>query len=150
MKTSQTGIELIQSFEGLRLAAYLDAVGIPTIGYGTIKINGARVKLGMVCTKEQATSYLQADLEVFEAAINASVHVKITQEMFDALACFTYNLGESNLKSSTLLRLLNEKKYEQVPAQFLRWAKARGKVLPGLVKRRRAEAELFRSGIVNL
>ena len=70
--------------------------------------------------------------------------------MFDALVCFTYNLGSANLGASTLLKLLNKKLYAQVPAQFLRWSKAGGKVLPGLLRRRRAEAELFRKGIAKL
>ncbi len=150
MKTSSQGIDLIKQFEGCELDAYLDAVGVPTIGYGTTLIGGKPVPMGLSITEQQAEEYLAFDLVKFEKAINNLVKVNLTQEMFDALVCFTYNLGVGAFGGSTLLKLLNNGEYEKVPAQFLRWSKAKGKVLPGLVRRRRAEAELFRSGIANL
>jgi len=151
MKTSSLGINLIKQFEGFRAKAYLCPAGVPTIGYGTIKYpGGGKVALGDVCNEEQATQYLQHDVSTFEKEVERLTKVPLSQEMFDALVCFTYNLGSANLGSSTLLRLLNLKEYAQVPPQFLRWSKAGGKVLPGLVKRRRAEAELFREGIARL
>lgn len=144
MKTSNSGINLIKGFEGLRLKAYDDGVGVWTIGYGTIRyLNGVRVKKGDTCTDAQAEQYLRNDLVTFENAINRLVKVSLTQNQFDALASFTYNLGEANLSSSTLLKKLNSKDYKGAAAEFLKWNKAGGKVLGGLIKRRQAEMKLF-------
>jgi len=142
--TSNAGLNLIKGFEGKRLYAYDDGVGVWTIGFGTIKHpNGVRVKKGDVCTEKQAEEYLRNDLVKFEAAINKLVKVPLSQNQFDALASFTYNLGESNLSSSTLLKKLNKGDYQGAADQFLAWKKAGGKVLPGLVRRREAERALF-------
>lgn len=144
MNTSQTGINLIKGFEGKRLVAYDDGVGVWTIGYGTIKYpNGVRVKKGDTCTDAQAESYLKNDLVKFESAINRLVKVPLNQNQFDALASFTYNLGETNLSKSTLLKKLNAKDYKGAADQFLVWNKAGGRVLTGLVRRREAERNLF-------
>lgn len=144
MKTSNSGINLIKSFEGKHLKAYDDGVGVLTIGFGTIKYpNGVRVKKGDTCTEEQAESYLKNDLVKFENAINRLVKVPLTQNQFDALASFTYNLGETNLSISTLLKKLNAKDYKGAADQFERWNKAGGKVMNGLTRRRKAEKELF-------
>lgn len=144
MKTSNSGINLIKSFEGEQLKAYDDGVGVWTIGFGTIKYpNGVRVKKGDTCTEEQAESYLKNDLVKFENAINRLVKVPLTQNQFDALASFTYNLGETNLSTSTLLKKLNAKDYKGAADQFERWNKAGGKVMNGLTRRRKAEKELF-------
>lgn len=144
MKTSNSGINLIKSFEGERLNAYDDGVGVWTIGFGTIKYpNGVRVKKGDACTKEQAEAYLKNDLVKFESAINRLVEVSLNQNQFDALASFTYNLGETNLSNSTLLKKLNAYDYKGAADQFERWNKAGGKVMTGLTRRRKAEKELF-------
>ena len=144
MKTSQSGISLIKGFEGKRLNAYYDGVGVWTIGFGTIKYpNGVRVKKGDTCTEAQAESYLKNDLVKFENAINRLVKVPLNQNQFDALASFTYNLGETNLSSSTLLKKLNAKDYTGAADQFPRWNKAGGKVMNGLTRRREAERNLF-------
>ena len=144
MKTSQSGISLIKGFEGKRLNAYDDGVGVWTIGFGTIKYpNGVRVKKGDTCTEAQAESYLKNDLVKFENAINRLVKVPLNQNQFDALASFTYNLGETNLSNSTLLKKLNAKDYAGTADQFLRWNKAGGKVMNGLTRRREAERNLF-------
>lgn len=144
MNTSQTGINLIKGFEGKRLTAYDDGVGVWTIGYGTIKYpNGVRVKKGDTCTDAQAESYLKNDLVKFESAINRLVKVPLNQNQFDALSSFTYNLGETNLSKSTLLKKLNAKDYAGAADQFLVWNRAGGKVLTGLVRRREAERNLF-------
>jgi lysozyme len=144
MNTSQTGINLIKGFEGKRLSAYDDGVGVWTIGYGTIKYpNGVRVKKGDTCTDAQAESYLKNDLVKFENAINRFVKVPVNQNQFDALSSFTYNLGETNLSKSTLLKKLNAKDYAGAADQFLVWNKAGGKVMNGLVRRREAERSLF-------
>ena len=144
MKTSQSGISLIKGFEGKRLNAYYDGVGVWTIGFGTIKYpNGVRVKKGDTCTEAQAESYLKNDLVKFENAINRLVKVPLNQNQFDALSSFTYNLGETNLSSSTLLKKLNAKDYAGTADQFPRWNKAGGKVMNGLTRRREAERILF-------
>lgn len=144
MKTSNDGVALIKGFEGKRLAAYDDGVGVWTIGFGTIKYpNGVRVKRGDKCTEAQAEQYLRNDLITFENDVNRLVKVPLNQNQFDALASFTYNLGETNLRSSTLLKKLNAKDYKGAAAEFLKWNKAGGKIMNGLVKRRKTEMELF-------
>ncbi|WP_284085355.1 lysozyme [Acinetobacter nosocomialis] len=144
MKISAIGINLIKSFEGLRLKAYDDGVGVWTIGYGTIKYpNGVRVKTGDSCTSQQAEDYLRNDLSAFESAVNRLVKAKLTQNQFDALVSFTYNLGETNLSKSTLLKKLNAGDYQGAADQFLVWNKAGGKVMKGLVRRREVERALF-------
>jgi lysozyme len=92
---------------------------------------------------EQAEDQLTIDLEKFESAVSRNVKVALTQNQFDALVSFTYNLGEGNLRSSTLLKLLNVGDYNGAAAQFLRWDKQAGKPLPGLTKRRHQESLLF-------
>lgn len=139
MRTSQRGLSLIKSFEGLRLLAYRDAVGIWTIGYGATR----GVKAGMSITKEQAERMLLNDVQRFEPEVERLVQVPLTGNQWDALVSFTYNLGAANLESSTLLRLLNRGDYAGAAEQFPRWNKAGGKVLPGLVRRREAERVLF-------
>ena len=139
MKISQEGISLIKKFEGCELEAYQDAVGIWTIGYGHIK----GVKEGMTITKPQAEEMLVHELVEYEQHVLNQVTISLDQCMFDALVSWTFNLGPTNLSSSTLLKVLNSGDYEGVPAQIKRWSKAGGKVLEGLVRRRQAEALLF-------
>lgn len=139
MHTSQKGLDLIKSFEGLRLSAYRCPADIPTIGYGTT----AGVKMGDTITKELAEDLLREDVARFEAQVLRLVKVPLTQGQHDALVSFVYNLGAGNLSSSTLLRLLNSGDYKGAAAQFDRWTKAGGKTLAGLVRRRAAERALF-------
>lgn len=139
MRTSQRGLSLIKSFEGLRLLAYRDAVGVLTIGYGATR----GVKAGMSVTKEQAERMLLNDVQRFEAEVERLVKAPLSGNQWDALVSFTYNLGAANLESSTLLRKLNTGDYAGAAEQFPRWNKAGGKVLPGLVRRREAERVLF-------
>ncbi len=139
MNISKEGIDLIKHFEGCRLEAYEDAVGVPTIAYGRIK----DVKMGDSCTQAQAEAWLNEELHEYEGYINDAVTVALTQNQFDSLVSWVYNLGPSNLKSSTMLKVLNKEQYADVPEQIQRWNKAGGKVLEGLTKRRNAEALLF-------
>jgi len=139
MHTSQKGLDLIKSFEGLRLSAYKCPADVWTIGYGTT----AGVKQGQTITKERADELLREDVARFEAQVLRLVKVPLTQGQFDALTSFVYNLGAGNLGNSTLLRLLNAGDYKGAAAQFDRWNKAGGKVLAGLVRRRAAERALF-------
>ncbi|MEN5171484.1 lysozyme [Acinetobacter higginsii] len=144
MKTSQVGINLITSFEDLRLDAYDDGVGVWTIGYGTtVYPNGIRVKRGDSCTKVQAKSFFQHDLRRFEAAVNQAVKVVVNQNKFDALVSLTYNIGEQAFKDSTLLKKLNASDFMSAADQFPKWNRGGGKVLRGLVRRRAAERALF-------
>ena len=124
MKISQEGISLIKKFEGFESDAYQCPAGVWTIGYGHTK----GVTSGDVWSEEHASHILE---------------VKLNQNQFDALVAWVYNLGPSNLKSSTMLKVLNEEEWEEVPRQMKRWNKAGGEVLRGLVRRREAEAMLF-------
>ena len=140
MKTSEEGKTLIKKFEGCKLEAYLDAVDVPTIAYGRTK----DVKIGDICTQQQAEDWLEEELVEYEGYVNEAVKVELTQPQFDSLVSWTYNLGPSNLNRSSMLRVLNASDYDNVPAQLKRWNKAGGKVLDGLVRRREAEAEMFK------
>ena len=139
MNISQNGIDLIKEFEGCRLEPYLCAANVLTIGYGHTK----DVVENMRISEDTAESLLKDDLRVFEDDVTRLVEVPLLQNQFDALVAWTFNLGAGNLKSSTMLKVLNEGKYAEVPEQMRRWNKAAGKVLHGLVRRRTAESLLF-------
>jgi GH24 family phage-related lysozyme (muramidase)/peptidoglycan hydrolase-like protein with peptidoglycan-binding domain len=143
--TSQKGINLIKSFEGCRLTAYQDSVGVWTIGYG----HTSGVYSGMTITESQAEAYLKSDLVTSENAVNKYVTYAINQNQFDALASFTFNLGSGNLSTSTLLKKLNQGDISGAASEFDKWVYAGDKVLEGLVKRRAAEKELFLYGTVS-
>ncbi len=146
MQVSTAGITLICSFEGLRLNAYDDGVGVWTIGYGTtIYPNGIKVKRGDTCTTEQAKAYMAHDLKKFESAVNTAVAVPINQNQFDALVSLTYNIGIKAFKNSTLLKKLNVGDVRGAATQFDVWNKDGGKVVQGLVNRRAKEKALFLS-----
>ena len=139
--TGEAGLRLIKEFEGLRLAKYLDAVGKWTIGYGHLILPNENYDQPI--SLDVANALLRADLKRTEEGVRNSVTVAINQNQFDALVSFAFNLGVGNLKSSTLLRLLNEGNIFAAADQFLRWNKAGGRELPGLTRRRRAERGLF-------
>ena len=139
MKISAEGLSLIKKFEGCELEAYKCSAGVWTIGYGHTK----GVEEGMTITKDQAEEMLLEELVEYEKAVEEAVHNQLDQCMFDALVSWTYNLGPTNLNSSTMLKVLNAGEYDEVPAQIKRWNKAGGKVLEGLIRRREAEALLF-------
>ncbi len=139
MNTSAEGIALIKKFEGCELEAYQCSAGVWTIGYGHTK----DVEEGDTISKDQAEEMLVEELHEYENYVNEYVNVALSQNQFDALVSWVYNLGPANLKSSTMLKVLNDGKYEDVPYQMKRWNKAGGKVLDGLVRRREAEALLY-------
>lgn len=140
MVTGQAGRQLIKSYEKLRLKAYYPTRNdVPTIGYG----HTLGVYMGMVITEDQAEDLLTQDLQEVERCINRSVKVELTQDEFDALACFVFNVGCTNFRSSTLLRLLNEGDKSAAATQLLKWDKQAGNVLAGLTRRRQEERELF-------
>jgi len=145
MRTSPEGVARIKRHELLRLKAYLCPAGVPTIGWGSTR----GVAMGMVITEQQADARLVSDLATAENAIEKHVKVPLTQNQFDALVSFVFNVGVKNFQPSTLLKLLNSGKYDAAADQLQRWCHAKdpksGKVgvLPGLVKRRAEEKEVF-------
>lgn len=146
MQTSDKGIDLIKQFEGCKLSAYQDSVGVWTIGYGwTQPVDGKPIRAGMTIKQETAERLLKTGLVSYETDVSRLVKVGLTQGQFDALVSFTYNLGARSLSTSTLLRKLNAGDYAGAADEFLRWNKAGGKVLNGLIRRREAERALFLS-----
>ncbi len=144
MKTSDDGINLIKQYEGCRLDAYKDVVGVVTIGYGHTEPGLA---MGTKWTQQQCEDGLRKDLARFESSVTANCKVALTQNQFDALVCFSYNVGAPALASSTLMKLLNAGDYTGAAEQFLRWNKAGKLEVPGLTKRRQGERALFLKGV---
>ena len=141
MKINNAGIELIKKFEGCRLKAYKCPAGVWTIGFGTT----SGVYEGMKITQEQAEDYLRNDLVKYENYVNRYCsHLALNQNQFSALVSFTYNCGLANLK-----RLIKGRDKDQITDALLLYNKAAGKVLNGLVKRRKAERELFLTPVVS-
>jgi lysozyme len=141
-------IDLIKSFEGLELKAYVDPAtgGEPiTIGYGTtIYPNGVKVKLGDKITQEQATEYLQDDVEKFATKVKSLVKSAVNDNQFGAITSFAYNVGTGNLAKSTLLKKVNANPADKlIVDEFMKWNKAAGKIMNGLTRRRAAEAKLY-------
>ncbi|WP_425917888.1 lysozyme [Acinetobacter sp. TSRC1-2] len=144
MSTSQNGINLLSSFEGCELAAYLCPAKVWTIGFGTtVYPNDLKVKKGDSCTLEQAKKFKAHDLKRFEKTVNDLVKVPLTQNQFDALVSLTYNIGTGAFEKSTLLKKLNAGDCQGAANQFTVWNKGSDKVLQGLVNRRAKERELF-------
>jgi lysozyme len=145
VKINSKGIQLIKTFEGCLLNAYLDSVKIATIGYGaTYYQNGSKVKIGDKITQEQANELLVFHLGIFADGVDDLIDSEINENQFSALVSFAFNLGLGNLKKSTLLKKVNQNPEDKTIAdEFLRWNKAGGKVLPGLTRRRKAESELY-------
>lgn len=137
-------VDAIKEHEGLRLKAYLDSVGIWTIGYGD---TGPDVVKGLVITKENAEERLRKRLVEFEGYVDRYVKVALTQNQFDALVSLVYNIGPANFASSTLLKKLNDGDYQGAADQFLVWNKGRvdGKLvrIEGLANRRAKERKQF-------
>lgn len=143
MDLGARGLELLKSFEGVRLEAYQDVGKVWTIGYGH---TGPDVHAGLIITQAEADQLLEGDVAWAERAVRRLVFIPLTQDQFDALVSFTFNVGEAALMSSHLLLYLNERRYAQAAAEFPRWNIAAGQVLLGLVRRRYAEGQLFIEG----
>jgi lysozyme len=137
---SNTGLALTRSFEGLRLEAYQDSAEIWTIGYGH---TGPEVHQGQCISEFEAESLLRTDLATAVACVRRVVHVEISQSQFDALVDFCFNVGVANFQRSSLLRYVNREEFESAVVQFGLWVHADGEVIPGLVRRRLAEAGMF-------
>ncbi|MCZ2158894.1 lysozyme [Bartonella sp. 220] len=146
-KISSEGLALIKQWEGLRLHAYKDVIGVWTIGYGHTNAAGNPfVHKGMIVTEEQAEAFLCQDLRQFENTVERAVQVSLTDEQFAALVSFCYNVGTGAFCNSTLLKKLNQGEYEAIPSELQKWTKAGGKRLQGLAHRRAAEAGLWAKG----
>jgi lysozyme len=137
------GLALTEGFEGCRLEAYQDVRGVWTIGYGH---TGADVYAGKVITQTEAEQLLSMDVHTAEACVNLRVKVPITQDEFDALVDFAFNVGREAFLQSTLLARLNAGDIAGAAEEFGRWVHAGQGISSGLVRRREAEAELFRRG----
>jgi lysozyme len=145
MEISASGLELIRRFEGFRGSTYLDACGIPTIGYGHKILRDESFPDGI--SEARARELLAADAAIAARAVERLVKVPLTQGQFDALADFCFNVGSARLAASTLLRDLNAGDYTAARRQLLRWDHAGDAVLPGLKARRQAEFDLWSSAV---
>lgn len=140
MTPSKNAIDLIKHFEGCKLEAYQDSVGVWTVGFGT---TGPGIVEGLTITQPTAEAMLKGHLNEIGMSLTDIVGNKLSQDKFDACISFIYNLGTGAFKKSTMLKLIKENKMAEAAEEFPKWVKAGGKTLPGLVKRRQAEKELF-------
>jgi lysozyme len=140
MTPSENCVALTKEFEGCQLTAYSDPAGVWTVGYGH---TGSDVRQGVTITQHQADDFLMADLKEAGRFVNIYVKVQINQNQFDALTDFVYNLGVGSFKSSTLLLLINNGDFDKAALEFGKWNKAGAVEVPGLTRRRAAEAALF-------
>ena len=144
---SPHGLEKLKQWEGLKTKAYKDAGGVWTIGYGhTATAGDPKPQAGMVITAAKAESILLKDLTQYEAAVESLVKVKLNDNQFAALVSFVYNIPLASFKKSTLLKKLNAGNYDAVPSELMKWTKAGGKKIQGLVNRRQAEGYLWMEG----
>lgn len=146
MRVDNKGLDLIKQFEGFSGKAYLDSIGVPTIGYGfTYYPNGKRVTMNdNHISEEHATTLLAEIIKPYEIGVDSMTRDDITQNQFNALVSFAYNLGLKNLQGSTLLKKVNRNPNDKtIKDEFLKWVNAGGKKLQGLVNRRNKEAEVY-------
>lgn len=140
MTYSKSGVALTERFEGCKLTAYQDSVGVWTIGYG----HTHGVREGMTCTQAQADAWLLQDIASAAAAVNLFVTIPdLTQNEFDALVDFAFNLGSDSLHRSSLLNMVNHHQLAAAVREFPKWDHAGGKELAGLLARRLAEQQEF-------
>lgn len=146
LQISDAGVEFIKRFEGFSKVSYPDpgTGGRPyTIGYGTTRINGRSVELGMTCTEEEAFQWLANDVNDYLHQVEHAIEPVLYQSQVDAIASFVYNVGCGNFLKSTLLKKINACDWQGASLEFLKWNRAAGKVMKGLTKRRTAESEVF-------
>ena len=147
----EKGAALVKAFESCMRAvpggfqAYFDPVQVLTIGWGHTNDNGRQFNTSSIWTQQECDDEFLKDMAIFVKAVNDLVEVPINQDQFDALVSFAFNVGADSLKNSTLLKKLNAKDYAGAAQEFKRWNKAKGRVLPGLTRRRACEALLFQS-----
>ena len=140
---SDRGVSLIAEFEGFRPRAYQDIVGVWTLGHGLTRIHGRKVQPGDEISEEESFEALRAEAEDMLSDCLEEVSVELNQNQLDALASFIYNVGPTNFKKSTMLKLLNAGNYDGAAEQFIRWNRAGGREVAGLTRRRLAERDLF-------
>lgn len=147
-KISQEGLDLIKQWEGLRLQAYTDICGKLTVGYGHTNDAGTppNVYEGLTISERDAEDILRQDLLPCEETVSTLVKVPLNDPQFSTLVSFCYNVGTNSFQKSTLLRKLNLGQYDIVPKELMKWTKSGGKIAPGLVNRRAAEAGLWVRG----
>lgn len=139
MKISSKGIDLIKKFEGCKLYAYRDSAGVATVGYGHVK----GVKMGMAITQQQAEQFFKEDIVPIEKVLNA-LNINFTQNAFDSLVSWIFNLGVGNFKSSTMYKYIIARKSDiEITDQMAKWYNAGGKPLLGLKRRRCAECNMW-------
>lgn len=144
MRISENGKAFIRNEEGEVLKVYADQIGIPTAGIGHV-VKG--MKIGEKITKQQSRDWFASDIKQFEDGVTMAVKTPLEQHQFDALVSFSFNVGNGNFLSSTMLKLLNANQFLEAAQQFPRWNKAGGRVLPVLVRRRARERKLFLEGV---
>ena len=140
---TRDGLNLIKNFEGFEPEIYLDAAGLPTIGYGHLIRKGEHKMFESGISEEEAEALLADDVQIAERAVLRLVKVPLTDNQFNALVSFTFNLGSGALQRSTLRRKVNREEHAEVPEEFMRWVWAGGRKLRGLIRRREAEADLY-------
>ena len=144
MKTSRDGIALIKRWEGCRLKAYQDTVGVWTIGYGHTSAAGApKVAAGLIITRQESEDILVRDLVQYESAVAKALTRSPSQSQFDAMVCLCFNIGPGAFAGSTVVRKFNAGDVAGAADAFRLWNKAGGKVVPGLEFRREDERKLF-------
>lgn len=145
MKTSDHGIAFIKRWEGVRLRAYRCSANVLTIGVGhTAAMGDPKPVDGMKITEAEAEAILRRDLGSIERDVEKAVTVHVNQRQFDTLVSFVFNVGIGAFRKSTLLKKLNASRYDEVPSELMKWTRAGGRVVQGLVNRRKAEADLWR------
>lgn len=145
MRIDQAGIDLLVQDEGLELTSYLDTGGVWTLGIGSTRFFGKPVTRGMKCTEEEAYEQCRRDVRDSEDAVTRLVKVPLTQNQFNSLVNFVYNIGEGAFEKSTLLKVLNKGDYAGTAKQFMRWIYDNGKRIEGLKKRRQRTVAMFNS-----
>lgn len=143
MRTSSRGLELIKQFEGFSVTVYRDVAGLPTIGYGHLLREGEANDYPHGISHDVAEHLLRHDLLTAERTVGRLIHRSLTQNQFDALTSFTFNLGSGALQRSTLRRVINRGENDVVSGQWMRFVWAGGRKVPGLVRRRAAELALY-------
>ena len=145
MKTSDHGVAFIKRWEGVKLKAYLCPANVWTIGVGhTAAMGDPKPVSGMKITEAEADAILRRDLGSIERDVEKAVTVRLNQRQFDTLVSFVFNVGIGAFRKSTLLKKLNASRYDEVPSELMKWTRAGGRVVQGLVNRRKAEADLWR------
>lgn len=158
MKVGANGKNLFKEWEGLQTHVYTDSGGEPTIGIGhlitreerlsgKIRIGSSFVDYRNGLTEQQCWELLEQDLVIAEKAVNSAIKVSLNQNQFDALASMAFNIGAGAFRGSTLVKLLNQGQYDQVPGQMRRWVRDNGKVVQGLVNRREKEIRLWETPV---